>query len=42
MVESKIESKHFFNSGLINNLDNITRRAVADALQTNFSEMENR
>ena len=39
MVKSKIVSKHFFNSGLINHSDNITRRAVADALQTNFSEM---
>ena len=39
MVKSKIVSKHFFNSGLINHLDNITRRAVADAVQTNFSEM---
>ena len=39
MVESRIESKHFFNSGLINHFDNITRRAVADAVQTNFSEM---
>ena len=40
MVKSKILSKHFFNSGLINHLDNITRRAVSDAMQTNFSEME--
>ena len=39
MVKSKIVSKHFFNSGLINHLDNIPRRAVADGLQTNFSEM---
>ena len=39
MVESKIESKHFLNSGLINHLYNITRRAVTDAPQTNFSEM---
>ena len=39
MVESRIESKHFFNSGLINHFDKITRRAVADAVQKNFYEM---
>ena len=39
MMKSKIKSKYFFISGLINHLDNITRRAVAGAVQTNFSEM---